>query len=175
MAMALSAALLFAATLACLGGPGTSTPAGAWPTQDSSGTSSGSTTSGGGIADIGDPCHLLVQAEASQLFGHPADPGTSTLGTNNAHCYYRSGSDLLALNVVYEDQAAKDSSDYMSIPNPTPVPGLGDAAHFDEANWQLTVAKGHWLVSVNATLGGTNQGLDPLMPLAQAAVKRLPS
>lgn len=172
MAVVLSAGLLIAATLACAGGAGSSTP-----TSAPASTSSSSTTGGGSIQDIGDPCKLLVQADADKLFGHPANPGKSNFGSNSASCTYTSGSgDILAVNVLYEDQAAKDSNDYTSVrtSDTQPVAGLGDDAYYNKAFWLLTVAKGHWMVSVNANLGGTNQALDKLTPLAQLALQRLP-
>jgi hypothetical protein len=165
--------MLIAAALACGPSTGSSTA-----TPASSGTSSGGATSGGGgINDI-DPCHLLDQVNATTLFGHQANPSINRVGSNSASCLYTSATngDLLTLNVLYEDGAAKDSSDYTSVrtSDTQPVPGLGDDAYFNKAFHLLTVAKGHWMFGVNAALGGTNQGLDQLTPLAQVVLIRLP-
>jgi hypothetical protein len=67
IAFVLSAALLFAAVLACNGGAKPSTPASAEPAPTQAGSGAG-----GSIQDISDPCHLLDATDASKLFGHSA-------------------------------------------------------------------------------------------------------
>jgi len=148
-------------------------------TSATSAAGAASANAGGGIHDIGDPCRLLDQVDAGKLFGHVANIGLSNFGSSSASCTYLSATpgDLLTLNVIYEDGPAKDSSDYNQVktPDSQPVPGLGDDATFDNTSQLLTVAKGHFMFTLNASLGGPRQSLEPLKPLAQTVLARLPN
>ena len=167
VAIWVGAGMLVASMLACAGGgPAPTSPA-----------STSTSTATGGIQDLGDPCQLLTKAVADKLFGETSDPGKTDIGADTARCLYSgTGGNTLTVRVYYEDGPAKDSSAYTSVrtSDTEPVSGLGDDAYYNTGAWLLAVAKGHWMLTVHAFVGGNNQGLDTLKPLAQTAVSRLP-
>jgi len=172
LALLFIAALLLAAAPACRPGAPAQTPTPPPP-------ASPPPAAGHGIHDIGDPCRLLTQADAAQLFGHAADAGISNFGNTSASCTYTSATagELLTLNVLYETGPAQSSTDYTQLKTPDvrPMPGLGDDAYFNSAFHLLTVAWSHWVFTLNAALGSPTAGVDRLKPLAQTVLSRLPN
>jgi len=180
LAVIVTSVALVSASLACSAGEEATEAAMQNPTAASGEAAGGGSTSSGGaavsIASI-DPCALLTQADATGFFQGQANAGVKNVGSSSASCTYTSATqgDLLTLNVMVESGAAKDSSDYTSLrpADAAAVGGVGDDAYYNKSVFQLTVAKGQIMFTLNGAQKGTNAGQDALVPLANAVLPRL--
>jgi hypothetical protein len=166
---------IFAVTVLLVTGCGTITvPIGS---QNVAPTQAVAVTSTGSIAEI-DPCNLLDQSAMSVFFGIKANTGIKTVGANNASCIYTSSQkgDQMTLNVFYEDGAAKDSAAFTSgkTASVTVIQGLGDDAYYNGAAFLLTVAQGHWMVTLHGAQKGKGVGFDMLTRPIHTVLTRLP-
>jgi len=176
LAVIVTSVALVSASLACSAGEEATEAAMQNPTAASGEAAGGSGGAAVSIASI-DPCALLTQADATGFFQGQANAGVKNVGSSSASCTYTSATqgDLLTLNVMVESGAAKDSSDYTSLrpADAAAVAGVGDDAYYNKSVFQLTVAKGQIMFTLNGAQKGTNAGQDALVPLANAVLPRL--
>ena len=176
LAVIVTSVALVSASLACSAGEEATEAAMQNPTAASGEAAGGSGGAAVSIASI-DPCALLTQADATGFFQGQANAGVKNVGSSSASCTYTSATqgDQLTLNVMVESGAAKDSSDYTSLrpADAAAVGGVGDDAYYNKSVFQLTVAKGQIMFTLNGAQKGTNAGQDALVPLANAVLPRL--
>lgn len=160
---------LLITSLACGGSTGQTSPPAVAQTEASAG--------GPSPLDTLDPCSVVTQADATTLFGAPAEPGTPSTGPDSAFCVYATADQAnhFSLNLSYIATGAIKDENYKALASLSQaVPGLGDGAFFQPSIGALTVAKGPWMMRVSGFARGALTTLDELTPVAQTALGRLP-